>query len=135
MIEVYTDAACSGEPGLSAAGIVIKHQQTIHEYQYFLGTWTNHEAEFLAIIRALEICQEQFPGEILSIRSDSKVAVDTMENNFTKNVKFSPLFQRIQLLQQAFPYVFYKWIPDKQNKNADRLARKCLQNTQNPDQR
>lgn len=49
MIEVHTDAACSGDPGLSAAGIVIKADNQIEEHQFFLGTWSNHEAEFLAV--------------------------------------------------------------------------------------
>ncbi|WP_226579201.1 ribonuclease HI family protein [Halobacillus litoralis] len=133
MIEVYTDAACSGDPGFSAAGIVIKRKQHDEEYEQFLGTWTNHEAEFLAIIYALEICQELHPGEIISIRSDSKAAVDTLDSKYTKNAKFLPLLERIQDLEKAFSYVFYKWIPDKQNKNADRIARKCLQAAQNPD--
>ncbi|SDO91964.1 ribonuclease HI family protein [Halobacillus aidingensis] len=134
MLEVYTDAACSGEPGPSAAGVVIKQNQKTEEYQFHLGTWTNHEAEFLAIIHALQICKEKYPGEIISIRSDSKIAVDTMDKRYTKNEKFLPLFEKIMNLEENFSYVFYKWIPDKQNKNADRLARECLQTKQNPDQ-
>ncbi|GEN53969.1 ribonuclease HI family protein [Halobacillus faecis] len=134
MLEVYTDAACSGEPGPSAAGVVIKQNQKTEEYQFYLGTWTNHEAEFLAIIHALQVCREKYSGEIISIRSDSKIAVDTMDKRYTKNQKFVPLFEKIMKLEENFSYVFYKWIPDKQNKNADRLARECLQTKQNPDQ-
>ncbi|MYL48518.1 reverse transcriptase-like protein [Halobacillus litoralis] len=134
MLEVYTDAACSGDPGASAAGVVIKQNQKTEEYQFYLGTWTNHEAEFLAIIHALQICKEKYSGEIISIRSDSKIAVDTMDKRYTKNEKFLPLFEKIMNLEENFSYVFYKWIPDKQNKNADRLARECLQTKQNPDQ-
>ncbi|MBN9653024.1 ribonuclease HI family protein [Halobacillus sp. GSS1] len=134
MLEVYTDAACSGEPGPSAAGVVIKKNQKTEEHQFYLGNWTNHEAEFLAIIHALQICKEKHPGEIISIRSDSKIAVDTMDKRYTKNEKFLPLFNQIMSLEESFSYVFYKWIPDKQNKNADRLARECLQTKQNPDQ-
>ncbi|WLR46793.1 ribonuclease HI family protein [Halobacillus litoralis] len=134
MLEVYTDAACSGEPGPSAAGVVIKQNQKTEEHQIYLGNWTNHEAEFLAIIHALQICKEKYSGEIISIRSDSKIAVDTMDKRYTKNEKFLPLFERIMNLEENFSYVFYKWIPDKKNKNADRLARECLQTKQNPDQ-
>lgn len=134
MIEVYTDAACNGDPGLSAAGVIIRKNQKTEEHQLFLGTWTNHEAEFLAIIYALEICERKYSGEIISVRSDSKIAVETMDKQFTKNEKFLPLFQRIQHLERAFTYVFYKWIPDKQNKNADRLARQCLLSGQKPDE-
>ncbi|MBN8234629.1 ribonuclease HI family protein [Halobacillus kuroshimensis] len=135
MIEVHTDAACSGDPGLSAAGIVIKTNNQTEEHQFFLGTWTNHEAEFLAVSRALELCRSDYPGEIISIRSDSKIVVDTLDRKYTKNKKFLPLFEHIQELEQSFSFVFYKWIPDKQNRHADKLARECLlKHAQNPDQ-
>lgn len=133
MIEVYTDAACSGDPGMSAAGIIIKKNQQIEKHQFLLGTWTNHEAEFHAIIRALELCKDKYPGEIISIRSDSKIAVDTLDHQHTKNEKFLPLLQRLIELEKTFSYVFYKWIPEKQNKNADKLARECLQKSQSSD--
>lgn len=127
MIEVYTDAAASGDPGPSAAGVVIKEGQTFSEYSFALGERTNHEAEFLAVIKALEICSELFPGEIISIRSDAKIVVDTIEKNHTKNDKFLPLFIQIMDLQKNFPHVFFKWIPEKKNKKADQLARAALQ--------
>ncbi|MGI8315306.1 ribonuclease HI family protein [Halobacillus mangrovi] len=132
MIEVYTDAAASGDPGPSAAGIIIKKGQSLSEYTFYLGAKTNHEAEFLAVIKALEICVDLFPGEIISVRSDAKIVVDTMEKNFTKNEQFRPMFEKILILQERFPYVFYKWIPEKHNKNADRLAREALQNYTKP---
>ncbi|KHE66803.1 ribonuclease HI family protein, partial [Halobacillus sp. BBL2006] len=115
MIEVYTDAAASGDPGPSAAGVIIKQGQVIKEYTFDLGEKTNHEAEFLAVVKALEVCLDLYPEEIISIRSDAKIVVDTMEKNFTKNDQFRPIFDEILRLQEEFPYVFYKWIPEKNN--------------------
>ncbi|WP_067727141.1 ribonuclease HI family protein [Oceanobacillus damuensis] len=127
MIEVYTDGAANGNPGLSGAGIYIKTNGKSYEYSLPLGTLTNHEAEFHAIIKALEICQETFPNEILSFRSDSKAAVDAIEKAFTKNKSFLPLLESIQEKANDFPYFFIKWIPEKQNNHADFLARKAIQ--------
>ncbi|UOQ93529.1 ribonuclease HI family protein [Halobacillus shinanisalinarum] len=126
MIEVYTDASTIGNPGPSAAGIYIKQKNQQYEYSYFLGEHSNHEAEFLAVIRALEICKQTFPGEILSIRSDSQVVVTTVDKSYTNNPVFVPLLNQILTLHDSFSFVFYKWIPDKANKNADRLARSAL---------
>ncbi|MFD2925755.1 ribonuclease HI family protein [Halobacillus naozhouensis] len=126
MIEVYTDASTIGNPGPSAAGIYIKQNKQQYEYGVYLGEYTNHEAEFLAVIKALEICQKSFAGEILSIRSDSQVVVATVDKGHTNNLAFEPLLKHIIRLQESFPFVFYKWIPDKNNKNADRLARTAL---------
>ncbi|GAB3801117.1 ribonuclease HI family protein [Virgibacillus kimchii] len=127
MIEVYTDGASRGNPGLSGAGIYIKDGKQQYEYAFPLGKISNHEAEFLAVIKALEICEEFFPGEIISIRSDSKIAVEVIEKNYTKNAQFLPFLETIQDYIKSFPYAFFKWIPEKQNKHADMLAKKGIQ--------
>lgn len=126
MLEIYTDGASSGDPGPSGAGIYIKNGDEKHEYMYFLGNLSNHEAEFHAVIKALEICKGSFPNEILSFRSDSQLVVDVIDKNFTKNPKFKPLLDKISNELQGFPLFFIKWIPEKQNKNADRLARNAI---------
>ncbi|MFC2947220.1 ribonuclease HI family protein [Virgibacillus sediminis] len=127
MIEVYTDGASSGDPGKSGAGIYIKKDGNELEYAFPLGVVSNHEAEFLAVLKALEVCQKEFPGEILSFRSDSKLVVDAVERNYIKNEKYAPLLQRINEASDTFPYFFMKWIPEKQNKHADYLAKKGIQ--------
>ncbi|MRH42458.1 reverse transcriptase-like protein [Aquibacillus halophilus] len=129
MIEIYTDGAASGDPGLSGAGIYIIDGSNKHEYSYHLGKLSNHEAEFWAVIKALELCKQQFPNEILSFRSDSKLVVDVVEKEFTKNVKYIHLLEKILKNSKEFPHFFIKWIPEKQNKHADRLARKAIHNS------
>lgn len=127
MIKVYTDGASTGNPGASGAGIYIKANNEINEHTFQLGELNNHEAEFTAVIKALEICQHQFPNEILSIRSDAKVVVDSIEKNHTKNKTFHPLLKKINQLSDTFPHVFIKWIPERENKHADRLAKQGVQ--------
>lgn len=127
MIEVYTDGASSGNPGISGAGIYIRGNGKTYEYAFPLGNLSNHEAEFHAVIKGLEICSELFSDEILSFRSDSKVVVDIIEKNFTKNKAFQPLLAQINEKSSAFPYFFIKWIPSSQNFHADQLAKKAIQ--------
>ncbi|MHA6251799.1 ribonuclease HI family protein [Oceanobacillus sp. CAU 1775] len=126
MIEVYTDGASRGNPGPSGMGIAIKKNKEIHEYSFFQENLSNHEAEFLAVIKALEICKKNFPEEILSFRTDSKVVVDTIEKDHTKNHIFSSFLTEIRELKKDFPYFFIKWIPEKENYIADRLAREII---------
>ncbi|SFA95029.1 RNase HI [Lentibacillus halodurans] len=126
MIEVYTDGASSGNPGASGAGVYIKDHGTIYEFSFPLGVMSNHEAEFHAVVKALEICIEHFPDDILSFRSDSKLVVDAVENGFTKNQVYQPLLAAIQKKADSFPYFFIKWVPEKQNPHADRLARRAI---------
>ena len=126
VIEVYTDGASSGNPGKSGAGVFIKANGKVYEYSIPLGVLSNHEAEFHAVIKALEICKTSFPGEILSFRSDSQIVVHTIEKDYTKNQTFLPLLEEIREYSKEFSYFFIKWIPEKQNQHADRLARKAL---------
>ncbi|MFC7060399.1 ribonuclease HI family protein [Halobacillus seohaensis] len=126
MIEVYTDAATAGNPGPSAIGVYIKENKNHHKFSSYLGTYSNHEAEFYAVIHALDYCKENFSGEILSIRCDSQIVVQSVDREFSKNPIFTPLLQQILSLQESFPHVFFKWIPDKENKHADQLARSEL---------
>jgi ribonuclease HI len=126
MIEVYTDGASSGNPGLSGAGVYIKADGKTYEYAFPLGICSNHEAEFHAVIKALEICQNHFPDDILSFRSDSRLIVDAIEKGFTKNKSFLPLLEKIQEEASHFPYFFIKWIPEKRNGHADQLARRGI---------
>lgn len=126
MIEVYTDGASSGNPGISGAGIYILANEKTYEFSIPLGVMSNHEAEFYAVIKALEICVEQYPKEILSFRSDSKVVVDVIEKNFTKNKQFEPLLAEINKMSKSFPHFFIKWIPGTSNYHADRLAKQAI---------
>lgn len=126
MINIHTDGATEGNPGRSGAGIVINDRGKIDKHSIYLGVMSNHEAEFWAVIHALKICQQLFPQQILSFRTDSKIVVDTIEKDYTKNMTFIPLLKEIQLLIKTFPYVFIKWIPAQENKHADLLAKQAI---------
>lgn len=126
MIEIYTDGASRQNPGKSGAGIIIKADGETFRYVVPLGEMTNHEAEFYAVIYALKLCQEHFPERILSFRTDAKVVVDAVEKNYTGNPTFQPLLEKITELSKPFPYVFMKWIPDKENHRADQLAKRAI---------
>lgn len=126
MIEVYTDGATDGE-GWSGIGIVMKQNKKVHEFSFPIGqTHSNHEAEFAALVQALTLCKELFPDEVVSVRTDSKVVVDTVEKEYTKNRMFQPYIEEIQKLFLGFPHVFIKWIPQQTNTHADRLAKKAI---------
>jgi len=127
MIEVFTDGASSGSPGISGAGIYIKVNKQIKEYSIPLPVMTNHEAEFHAVIHALDICIDLYQGEIISLQSDSQLVVQAIENRFVKNEQYYDLLNKILQQITYFPYVFAKWIPGKQNFHADRLAKKAIQ--------
>ena len=126
MLEVYIDAASAGNPGPSGIGVYIKgegHQIKISEY---IGETNNHIAEFQALVRGLEEAIK-LGSNLVSMRSDSKIVVSSVEKAYVKNDDFKPLLDRALQLIEEIDLFFIKWIPDNQNKAADALAREAIQ--------
>ena len=129
MIRVRTDAAVNGNPGKVGIGIEILHQK-----QQFLfkensdQLMDNHHAELWAIYRALLILQEkEWHHEVIFLNSDSKFAMMAIEKNYTKQVAYQEFLKKVQEERKKFPRLFLEWIPEKDNRGADQLARQALQ--------
>lgn len=135
MIEVYIDGASAGNPGPSGAGIFIKGNGSAEEYSLPLGIMTNHEAEYQALIKALNICLEKgYSQMIISFRTDSELVNKAVEKEFVKNKLYAPLLDEVLKLSSQFPLFFLKWIPSSENKMADDLARKAIRKNNSEEQ-
>lgn len=127
MIEVYIDGASAGNPGPSGAGIFIKGNGTAEKYSIPLGIMSNHEAEYHAFIKALEICLEKgYSQSVVSFRTDSELVNKAVEKEFVKNKMYAPLLEKALELAKQFDLFFMKWIPSIENKTADELARAAI---------
>ncbi len=129
MIRVRTDAAVNGNPGKVGIGIEI-----LYEKQQFLfkentdQLMDNHQAELWAIYRALIILQEkEWHHEVTFLNSDSKFAMMAIEKNYTKQVAYQEILKKVQEERKKIPQLFLEWIPEKENRGADQLARQALQ--------
>lgn len=125
MIEVYIDGASAGNPGPSGAGIFIKGHGSAEKYSIPLGIMSNHDAEYHAFIKALEICLEKGYMAV-SFRTDSQLVNRAVEKEFVKNRQFVPLLEEALTLTKKFDLFFMKWIPSNENKSADELARLAI---------
>ena len=83
-VTIYTDGACSGNPGIGGWGAVMitSNNETILLHGGLSDT-TNNQMELIAVIKALEYLKE--PTEIL-ILTDSKYVMNGMES-WIKNWK------------------------------------------------
>ncbi|MBM7094367.1 reverse transcriptase-like protein [Bacillus sp. H-16] len=127
MVEVYIDGASAGNPGPSGAGIFIKGEGYVIKESIPLGTMTNHHAEFSALIEALKICAGH-GFSIISLRTDSQIVADAVEKRYVKREEFQKyLNESLTLMDDHFDYCFIKWIPGKQNKEADFLSKRAVQ--------
>ena len=129
MIRVRTDAAVNGNPGKVGIGIEI-----LYEKQQFLfkessdQLMDNHQAELWAIYRALIILQKkEWHHDVIFLNSDSKFAMMAIEKNYTKQIAYQDILKKVQEERKKFPQLFLEWIPEKENRGADQLARQALQ--------
>ncbi|MBA2876413.1 reverse transcriptase-like protein [Thermaerobacillus caldiproteolyticus] len=134
MIEVYIDGASAGDPGPSGAGVFIKVNGTVERYSIPLGVMSNHEAELHSLIKGLEICLEK-GYQAVSFRTDSQLVDRAIEKEYVKNKTYAPLLEQALALSKQLDLFFLKWIPSKENRVADELARKAIQQFQKTGER
>ncbi|MCO7125686.1 reverse transcriptase-like protein [Sporolactobacillus shoreicorticis] len=128
MIEVSFDGAATSNPGLAGGGIYINegNGKEIRRSLPFGVLTSNHEAEFAASVAALH-CALEMGYRTVSFRTDSQLVNEALEKHHVKNKLFIPYLNEALSLIDHFDLFFCKWIPDKQNKNADALARLAIQ--------
>jgi ribonuclease HI len=78
-VVIYTDGACSGNPGPGGFGIILQYGEYRKEIsQGFLDT-TNNRMELLAVITALEALNSPC---IVDLYSDSKYVIDAIQKGW-----------------------------------------------------
>ena len=135
-IIIYTDGGARSNPGPAAIGIVIQEtsdkRQATKEYSKFLGTKTNNEAEYEAVIFALKkvkqlIGKEKTAKSEIEIKSDSELLVNQLSGRFKiKEKNLIPYFIEIWNLKQDFGEVNFFLIRREENKKADFLVNREL---------
>ncbi|AMO85071.1 14.7 kDa ribonuclease H-like protein [Solibacillus isronensis B3W22] len=125
MLEVYIDGASAGNPGPSGIGIFIKGEGQHVKISEPIGNTNNHQAEFTALLRGLEEALK-IGSSFVSVRSDSKIVVSSIDKAYVKNEDFKPYLEQALSLIEQFDLFFIKWIPEKENKAADVLAREAI---------
>jgi ribonuclease HI len=84
-IEVWTDGACSGNPGPMGIGVVVIDGGDRKELGEYLGIGTNNIAELTAIERGLDLAAEASEGDgarRIRVYSDSAYAIGLLEKGW-----------------------------------------------------
>lgn len=125
---IYTDGGARGNPGPASIGIVIcnERNEMIKECSKFIGKATNNQAEYQAIIYALEKAK-QLKVETIDFYLDSELVVQQLNRKFKiKDRNLATLFIKIWNLSQGFKKINFFYIPRERNKEADRLVNQVL---------
>ena len=78
-VTVYTDGACSGNPGPGGWGTILEYQGIEKELSGGEVSTTNNRMELTAVIRGLEALKEPC---IVELYSDSKYVIDGLQKGW-----------------------------------------------------
>lgn len=129
---IYCDGGSRGNPGPAAIGVYIP--QFNKEYSKFLGEATNNDAEYQAAIFALKKIKHLIGGEKseeseIEIKTDSELIINQLNGKYKiKEKNLISFFIEIWNLKQDFGKVNFIHIPREENKKADWLVNKELDN-------
>jgi ribonuclease HI len=139
-VTIYTDGACSGNPGAGGYGVVMLYGQHRKEISSAFRKTTNNRMELLAVIVALKALKK--PDNLLiSVYSDSSYVVNAINlgwlnkwrlNHWKKKSEFIPnhdLWIELNELLNIFKVRFI-WVEGhagvKENERCDELARNAI---------
>ena len=80
-VTIYTDGACSGNPGPGGWGAVLRYQNVEKELSGGEAETTNNRMELTAVIRALECLNQPC---VVELYSDSKYVIDALSLGWAK---------------------------------------------------
>jgi ribonuclease HI len=128
-VVINCDGASRGNPGLSSSGFVFIDpytQQVIVEGGEFLGITTNNQAEYRAVLLALQAAYELEVKEIF-FKLDSLLVVNQMNGLWKiKNKDLWPIHKLITDYRKLFKKVEFIHVRREFNKLADAMANKIL---------
>jgi ribonuclease HI len=129
VLTIHTDGASRGNPGAAAYAYVIERggESPIEEADC-LGQMTNNQAEYTALVRALEHALELGTHHRLLIHSDSELMVKQMNGEYrVKNEELRDLYEQACDLRDRFAEpVTIRHVRRAQNKRADQLCNEAL---------
>ncbi len=136
---IYTDGACSGNPGPGGWGALLRFNGTEKELSGGENRTTNNRMELTAVIEALRALNERCSLEITTDSEYVKNGItqwihNWIKNNWKtsakKNVKNRDLWEELWQLSQSHD-IQWKWIRGHsghpENERCDELARNEIQ--------
>jgi len=135
IVTLYTDGACSGNPGPGGWGAILEYEGHQKELSGGEDNTTNNRMELTAVIRGLQALKESC---IVELYSDSKYVIDALEKGWAwgwkkkgwiksdKKPALNPdLWEELLMLTQKHE-LHYHWVKGhaetEMNNRCDELA-------------
>ena len=140
VLEIYTDGACRGNPGVGGWGAILKYDNKIKEINGFSKETTNNIMELSAVIKALKELNRSCNIIITTDSNYVKDGITKWIHNWKKNgwktankkpVKNKELWLELDNLVTQHQ-INWKWIKGHsghpENERADQLANQAIDN-------
>jgi ribonuclease HI len=125
-VEIWTDGACSGNPGPMGIGVVVIDGPTRREKGEYLGIGTNNIAELTAIGRGIDLAGDS--GRRMRVYTDSSYAIGVLDKGWKAKANqelIARLKRRLAPLDVEFVKVSgHAGVPE--NERCDELARGAI---------
>jgi ribonuclease HI len=137
-VEIFTDGACSGNPGPGGWGALLRYQQVEKELSGFDPMTTNNRMEMTAVIEALRVLKEPCRVDICTDSQYLRDGITSWIHKWKRNdwrtsskepVKNKDLWEALDEAAQNH-LVEWKWVKGHaghpENERCDALARQAI---------
>jgi ribonuclease HI len=127
-IILNVDGASRGNPGPASIGVTLKDDRNklVDSIAECIGRTTNNQAEYRALIAGLKKALSLGARQVI-IRSDSELMVKQLLGLYrVKKEELKPLYAEVKQLTRSLESFQITAIPREQNREADKLANRAL---------
>lgn len=128
-LTIFTDGAAKNNPGPAGIGVVFlgENDKLLDTHKEYIGEATNNQAEYKALIYALNKA-EKFQAKEIVINLDSKLLVEQVIGNYkVKNEELKKLFWKVRdRILKLGGKVKFNHIPREKNYLSDKLANEAI---------
>ena len=125
---IYSDGGARGNPGPAGIGVVIFNgsNKILKKIGRCIGSTTNNQAEYKALIMGLEEAEGMDAEEVLC-HLDSELVVKQMQGKYkVREEGLKDLAMQALRLINKFQHVEFVHVPREKNKLADKLVNDAL---------
>ena len=132
-LNIYCDGGSRGNPGPSAcAFVILQNMKVVNKFSKYLGIKTNNEAEYLAVVYALEfILKSKYDKNTwIKFYLDSQLVTKQMKGEYrVKSDNIKVFFNKAMALKNKIPAnISFNFVKREKNKIADHLLNIELDN-------
>tara|TARA_R110000751_G_scaffold10055_2_gene37363 strand:+ start:197075 stop:197518 length:444 start_codon:yes stop_codon:yes gene_type:complete len=138
-VKIYTDGACSGNPGPGGWGAILRHGETDRELSGGAADTTNNRMELMAAISSLKALKSPCKVDLYTDSSYVRDGINGWINGWKRNgwktaarkpVKNADLWQELDSARNGHE-VTWHWVKGHaghpENERADELARSAME--------